>query len=237
MRPSLALLAGLLFTLTARADLLANGFDAEFNVYMAGIHAGISQRHVTVDGDTLRYTARSEPKGMARLFTKDIVTEQSTMRRIDDDVQSLEYRYDQTGKDEVHEKVLFDWQKKELTITKNGRTYPIRPNTYDMLSFQIAMMLKLAKQPKTFTFHVADHHDLHTYEAHVVGPEEITTEYREGMQTIRVDSVNRKENLKFSFWCAPELDYLPVRISIERMDLNMGSTTELKRLKLRKPGH
>ncbi len=235
MRTPLLLLAGLLLALPAQAGLLDTGFEAEYRVAMGGIPAGISHRHVAVNDDIIVYRAHSVPRGMARLFTTDEVTETSIMQRRDGDVQPLEYRYDQTGKDEVHEKVLFDWDTKTLTITKNRLSYPIVPNTYDMLSFQIAMMLKLARQPKTFTFHVADHHDLHTYEAHVVGPEQITTEYREAMQTIRVDSINRKENLKFSFWCAPELDYLPVRIRIERMDLNMGSTTELKSLKARKP--
>ncbi len=236
MRLAHLILALLILAPPVRAGLLDAGFDAEFNVYMAGIYAGISERHVTVTGDTLTYTARSEPRGMARWFTKDIVSEKSTMRLTGDDVQPLEYRYDQTGKDEVHEKVLFDWESKTLTITKNGKTYPITDNTYDMLSFQIAMMRKLARLPERFTFHVADHHDLHTYTATVTGKEVITTEYRAEMETVRVDSVNEKENLKFTFWCAPALDYLPVRIRIVRMDLDMGSTTELKRLRIRGEG-
>lgn len=236
MRATLLLLVGLWLALPVRAGLLDAGFDAEYKVYMAGIPAGISQRNVAVNDGIIVYRAHSEPRGMARLFTRDVVTETSIMQRTDGDVQPLEYRYDQTGKDEVHEKVLFDWEKKTLTITKNGRTYPIVANTYDMLSFQIAMMLKLARQPKTFTFHVADHHDLHTYEATVIGTETISIAWRDDLQTLRVDSFNPEENLRFSFWCAPELDYLPVRIEIVRTDLDMGSTTELKTLRIRAEG-
>lgn len=230
----LACLPGLmLLSFSAQAGLLERGFDATFNVYVSGIYAGVSSRHLVRHGNLIEYRSRTVAGGLASLFVSDIVTEVSKARYEDKNIVSLSYRYQQTGgKDKVDESVTFDRDKKTLYISTNHKTYPIQPHTYDVLSFQPALMQIMSSSPKKFVFHVADHHDLHTYDATVAGKETIDTEYGE-MKTLRVDSINRKNGNHFTFWCAPKLDYLPVRVKFERADTGMGSMTELKSLHLR----
>lgn len=229
----LACLWGLmLLSFSVQASLLESGFDAKFNVYVSGIYAGVSSRHLLRHDNLIEYHSRTVAEGLASLFVSDIVTEVSQARYEEQDIVSLFYRYQQTGgKDEVDESVSFDWDKKQLHISSNNKTYPIQPHTYDVLSFQLALMKILSSMSKKFVFHVADHHDLHTYDATVSGKETINTEYGE-LKTVRVDSINSDNGNRFTFWCAPKLDYLPVRVEFERADTGMGSMTELKSLQL-----
>ncbi|VAX12398.1 hypothetical protein MNBD_GAMMA24-116 [hydrothermal vent metagenome] len=222
----------MLFSFSVQAGLLKSGFDAKFNVYVSGIYAGVSSRHLLRHGNLIEYRSRTVAEGLASLFVSDIVTEVSQARYEDGNIVSLAYRYQQAGgKDEVDESVTFDRNKKELYISSNSKTYPIQPHSYDVLSFQLALMQILPSSPKKFVFHVADHHDLHTYDATVSGKETIDTEYGE-LETVRVDSVSRENGNRFTFWCAPKLDYLPVRVEFERADTGMSSMTELKSLQL-----
>ncbi len=233
MRYLICLLSLILFSFSAQAGLLKSGFDATFNVYVSGIYAGVSSRHLTRHGKLIEYRSQTVASGLASLFVSDIVTEVSQARYEDKNIVSLSYRYQQTGgKDKVDESVMFDWDKKKLHISHNNKTYPIQPHSYDILSFQLALMRILSSSPKKFVFHVADYHDLHTYDATLAGKETIDTEYGE-LGTWRVDAINRENGNRFTFWCAPKLDYLPVRVKFERADTGMGSMTELKSLQLR----
>ncbi len=229
----LACLWGLmLLSFSVQAGLLKSGFEAKFNVYVSGIYAGVSSRHLLRHDNFIEYHSRTVAEGLASLFVSDIVSEVSQARYEDKDIVSLAYRYQQTGgKDEVDESVRFDWDKQQLHISSNNKTYPIQPHTYDVLSFQLALMKILSSSPKKFVFHVADHHDLHTYDATVSGKETIDTEYGE-LETVRVDSLSRENGNRFTFWCAAKLDYLPVRVEFERADTGMGSMTELKSLQV-----
>ncbi len=229
----LACLTGfMLFSVNLQAGLLDSGFDAKFNVYVSGIYAGVSSRHLVLHDDVVEYRSRTVADGLASFFVSDIVSEVSQVRYKDRNIVSLAYRYQQTGgKDKVDESVSFDWDKKQLHISSNNKTYPIQPHSYDVLSFQLALMQILPSSAKKFVFHVADHHDLHTYDASVTGKESINTEYGE-LETLRVDAINRENGNRFTFWCAPKLDYLPVRVEFERADTGVSSMTELKSLHL-----
>lgn len=227
----------MLFSFSVRAGLLNSGFDAEFNVYVSGIYVGVNSRHLLRHDNLIEYRSRTVADGLASLFLSDTVTEVSHARYENGNIVSLAYRYQQTGgKDKVDESVTFDRGKKKLYISTNNKTYSIQPHSYDVLSFQLALMQILSSSPKKFVFHVADHHDLHTYDATVKGKETIDTEYGE-LETMRVNAINRENGNRFTFWCAPKLGYLPVRVEFERADTGIVSMTELKSLQMRKTGH
>lgn len=236
MRHPACVIGLMAFSFSVQAGLLDSGFDAKFNVYVSGIYAGVSSRHLVRHDDVIEYRSRTVADGLASLFFSDIVSEVSQARYEGRNIVSLSYRYQQTGgKDKVDESVTFDWDRKKLSISSNNKSYPIQPHSYDVLSFQLALMQILPSSAKKFVFHVADHHDLHTYDASVMGKESITTEYGE-LETLRVDAINRENGNRFTFWCAPKLDYLPVRVEFERADTGMGSMTELKSLQRRAAG-
>ncbi len=227
----------MLFSFSVQAGLLKSGFDAAFNVYVNGIYVGINSRHLLRHDNIIEYRSRTVAEGLASLFLSDVVTEVSHARYEGGNIVSLAYRYQQTGgKDKVDESVTFERDKKKLYISSNSKIYPIQPHSYDVLSFQLALMQIMASRPRKFVFHVADHHDLHTYDATVKGKETIDTDYGK-LETVRVDAINRKNGNRFTFWCALKLDYLPARVEFERADTGIVSMTELKSLQLRKTGH
>ncbi len=228
---SLTLLPLLLLSLSlpARADLLASGFNAEFEIRVSGIYVGITKRQISKQQDRLEYVSFSEPKGVAEWLLSDVIRETTTMEYHNGQVKPILYTYQQSGgKDEVNETVRFDWKKKELIISMGDKHYPLKPQSYDVLSFQLAMMKFLKDGKKQFVINVADHHDYYTYHAKVIGEALIQTPYKSEMNTILVESTNKKDGSLFRFWCYPELEYMPVRVEYVRSDNGITSMLELK---------
>jgi len=220
----------------SHGTLLDSGFRAEFEVRVKGIYVGISTRQLEVTKNRADYHSTATPGGLAKLFFSDVVTEHSTMERIGSKLKSLSYSYDQIGgKDIKHETVKFDWQQGVIKFTDGGgKEFPLSEHAYDLLNFQLALMRILQQDNKEFVLDVADYRKLYTYYSRVVGKEKITLPYGE-LETIKVDSRNREDGKHFIFWCAPTLDYLPVRIEYTKKPGGVVYLTELKSLSANQP--
>jgi len=158
------------------------------------------------------------------------------MERIGSKLKPLTYTYDQTGgKDIKNETVLFDWQQGLIKFSDGGgKEFPISDHAYDMLSFQIALMLTLQQGTQEFEFDVADYHRPYTYHSRVVGKEKIELPFGE-LETIKVDSRSQTDGKHFIFWCAPAFDYLPVRVEYTKKPGGIVFLTELKSLSATQP--
>ncbi len=230
-------LLGLLFlTNPSHATLLDSGFRADYEVKVKGIYVGLSTRQLTVEKTRTEYHAIASPGGLARLFFSDVVTETSIMEQDGPQLRSIAYTYDQTGgKDIKHESVYFDWQNKLIKFSHGeGQAFPISAHAYDVLNFQLELMRILQQGNREFVFDVADYRKLYTYHSRVVGKEKVAIPYGE-LETIKVDSRNRKDGKHFIFWCAPSLDYLPVRVEYTKKPGGIVYRTELKNLSVSRP--
>ena len=220
----------------SHGTLLDSGFRAEFEVRVKGIYVGISARQLEVTKNRSEYHSTAKPGGLAKLFFSDVVTEHSTMERIGSKLKSLRYTYDQTGgKDIKHESVVFDWQQGLIKFTDGGgKEFPLSDHAYDLLNFQLALMRILQQGEQEFVLDVADYRKLYTYYSHVVGKEKVSLPYGD-LDTIKVDSRNRQDGKHFIFWCAPALDYLPVRVEYTKKPGGIVYLTELKSLSASHP--
>jgi hypothetical protein len=220
----------------SHGTLLDSGFRAEFEVRVKGIYVGISARQLEVKGNRVEYLSTAKPGGLAKLFFSDVVTEHSSMERIGSKLKPLTYTYDQTGgKDIKHESVVFNWQQGLIKFTDGGgKEFPLSDHAYDLLNFQLALMYILQQGTKEFVLDVADYRKLYTYYSRVVGKEKVSLPYGE-LETIKVDSRNREDGKHFIFWCAPTLDYLPVRVEYTKKPGGTVYLTELKSLSSNQP--
>ena len=223
-------------TSVSRGALLDSGFNAEFEVRVKGIYVGITKRQLVVTKNRVEYHSTAKPGGLAKLFFSDTVTENSTMERVGPNLKSLTYTYDQTGgKDIKHESVFFDWQQGLIKFSDGGgKEFPISGQAYDVLNLQLAIMLTLQRGKQEFGLDVADYRSLYTYYSRVVGKGKVLLPFGE-LETIKVDSRNRKDGKHFIFWCAPTLDYLPVRVEYTKKPGGYVYLTELKSLSANKP--
>jgi len=110
----------------------------------------------------------------------------------------------------------FDWSKKEVLNNhkhKNNKWLMSIPlHTLDKLSYQLSLMLKLASKPgKLFSFSIADGGRLKEYHFEILGEERVYTSLG-SYKTLKIHHQRYKKDKNITIWCAPELNYLPVKI-------------------------
>ncbi len=220
-----------LFSTNSQADLIDRGFTAEYELSLMTVYIGTTTRQLEVGDNQLTYRSVAKPDGLAKMFVSDTITETSHMDYRDGMIIPRDYRYLQTGGDEeVNESVRFQAQDKSIVLSRENKIFPLNEYSYDVLSFQIALMRELQQQHKRFVFHVADHRNLHTFHARVVSEESITTPAGD-FRVIKVEAIEPESGKRFIFWCAPKLDYLPVRVEYTKKKDGDVSALALKSLK------
>lgn len=227
-------LLGLFFvTNICHGALLDSGFRAVYEVRAKGIYVGISTRQLEITKTRIEYQSKATPGGLAKLFFSDVVTETSFMDRDGSELKSIAYKYDQTGgRDIKHESVFFDWQAGLIKFSDGGgKQFPISNHAYDVLNFQLALMRNLQQGKQEFVFDVADYRKLYTFRSKVVGKKEVTLPYGK-LKTLKIDSRNKQDGKHFIFWCAPSLDFLPVRVEYTKKPGGTVFLTELKSLSI-----
>ncbi|MCW9023818.1 MAG: DUF3108 domain-containing protein [Gammaproteobacteria bacterium] len=198
--------------LISQAGLLQTGFNAKYELSLKSMYVGIATRQLTVEDKQLTFTSVAEPRGLARLFVSDTISESSAMTFNGQSIQPLNYRYQQNGgKKIINDSVTFNSKEKLIQFTHDQQQFPITINDYDALNFQLALMLELQQHHDNFTFNVASYRKFYSYNIKVLGTETIDTPAGE-FDVVKVDSIHPESGRRFLFWCAPKLDYLPVKV-------------------------
>ncbi len=220
-----------LFSINSQADLIDKGFTAEYELSLMTVYIGTATRQLKVGNKQLTYHSVVKPGGLAKVFVSDTITETSHMDYQNRIITPRDYRYIQTGGDEeTNEQASFGWKDKTLRLSRENKTFSLPENSYDVLSFQLALMRELQQQHKNFVFHVADHRNFHTFNAKVVNEETITTPAGD-FKVVKVDALDPNSGKRFVFWCAPKLDYLPVRVEYTKKKDGDVSALVLKSLR------
>lgn len=158
------------------------------------------------------FTSTTTAAGMFSMFYTGHVTETSTWDLYEDRARPRQYSYIDTNNNrEVN--LDFDWENKTVINTINGEPWSmeIKDGTQDKLLYQISIMLDLTNnnEIKTLGYSVADGGKLKIYDAKVQETETIETPA--GVyKTLRIHRDDGKSVT--TLWCAPSLNYLPVRI-------------------------
>ena len=191
-------------------------FSANYLVKLDGIQAGELKRTLTtVNADIRRFTSVSRAKGIFRLFKPDVIEETSLWHKVDGKVRPTQYLYERTGGDkERYLRMDFDWQHKEVHIDdhKHPWTLDISSHTLDKLIYQLTLMNDLAAHKTSLSYEIADGGKLKTYTIDVLGMEKVTTPLG------KIEAVKLKrhrdhpKDRQTTLWCAPALDYLPVKL-------------------------
>ena len=195
------------------ANPLLNGFSAHYSVDRNGMALGVVKKELSLTKpDTLTFKSTTIAEGVVALFVSDIITETSTIQFKNNILRPLRYEYKKTGgKKEKQIQVEFDWKKKRLNHSAIPDKLDLPINGHDLLSFQLALSQGLSAQQKKFVFTVVDHKRVKPQALKLVA-EEILTTSKGKLTTIRLEQVNKNGRYWFSFWFAPEMNYLPVVI-------------------------
>jgi len=190
-------------------------FSASYELRLGSLRIGTSTISLENRADgSYRYESRSTPTPLVSWLLKDKLQETSIGTLAGNRVRPDKYHYSRSGgKKEREAELVFDWQSMRVSNVVEGSRWEmdIPAGTLDKLASQLAMMLALDQGMTDITFKIADGGKLKEYRFRVVGKE--TLELPAGtFETVKITRLRENKKRETFIWCAPALNYLPVRI-------------------------
>lgn len=213
MRPVLFFFLALL-VLPLNANPMFSGFTAEYEVSRNDMVLGVSKRRLVSreHGTKLDYASTTIPQGLVALFISDRFMEHSLIHVTPSGLQPRRYEYQRTGgKKEITFQANFDWRNKQIQVTGNEQAQEMLPNTQDLLSFQLALMQGLYEGKREFHFQIVDHKRTQLQSLVYSRTEQVRSSLGK-LDLLQLEHKANKSNYRFTFWCAKQLNYLPVKI-------------------------
>lgn len=219
LRPSLVCtaLAALLAANAARAD-----WQARYSLEMLGQTAGELELEMNSDPQRDEYTlsANMAPRGLARWFISEEVRERSR-GRLGEPIAPSSYLFERSGGDNpVTHRFTFGPEQISVTGHEEVESLPGAEGLQDNLSYLGRLRGHLAQTPRQpLVLPILDGDKARVYENRfeVEGEEIIDTPHGE-YATLRVRRTSSRGKYEHWLWCAPALDYLPVRLVRQKRD-------------------
>jgi hypothetical protein len=189
-------------------------FSASYELRLGNLRIGTS--HLSLEngtGGSYVYESSSTPIKLVSWLFKQQLHETSKGTLAGTGVRPDTYQYLRSGGKERREALQFDWQAMTVSnqVEDSGWKMDIPAGTLDKLASQLAMMLALRDGKTDMAFNIADDGKLREYRFRVVGEE--TLELPAGtFDTVKITKLRDNKKRETFLWCAPELNYLPVRV-------------------------
>ncbi|WP_275096728.1 DUF3108 domain-containing protein [Sedimenticola hydrogenitrophicus] len=196
-------------------------FRAEYRLSMGNLVIGRANITLRLSGEG-RYTYRAytTPVGLVAVFRDDEITEQSQGRVVNDRIIPSRYLYTHKRPKRTRQVNLdFDWQAGKVAnqSADSHWSMEIPEGTQDKFSQQLALMLALNRGDKAAEYQVADGGLLKRYRYTEVSREPVATESGE-YQAIKLARNKGDRPSRATFWFAPNLNFLPVRVTKHEKD-------------------
>ena len=187
---------------------------------MNGLQAGeLNQQLETLTDGLHRFRSATKAKGVVALFKRDTVKETSLWTLSQQQIKPRQYLYQRNGgKKDKYLRMDFDWRNRSVHI--DDRVHPwdleIEDSTLEKHVYQVQLRLDLLQNPKqkTFNYLIADGGRLKHYQIKRLEQETITTPLG-SINTVKFKRQRDRDSDKdreTTLWCAPELNYLPVKL-------------------------
>lgn len=212
------MLAATMMTQAVEASSLVPPFDATYTLRM-GVVRGETRMRMSEDGGVFLLESEIEPKGLVKIFARGKVTETSHFVYDDNGVRPIDYARLDTIKDK-NTNMRFDWDAGIVTSTYRDETREeaLAPGILDRQLVLFAFMHDLVNDIDRMNYTVVDRKGrLKIFEVTKLGEEEIDTPAGR-FQTIKFEHRTADSTRITTFWCAPDLHFLPARIEQRRGD-------------------
>jgi hypothetical protein len=211
------LLAGLLLgAAAAQAEAPVSPFVAEYEV-AASIARGTLTLTLEERETAWVFTSTAQPTGLLRLFKRGSLDERAELRWTDGGVDPLIYLRDDdiSGPEKDATLHFIDKSAESHRIQGNDRDKTLDlvadRETLDRLSMQLQLMYELKSDRRPTAFTVIDKGRQKEIEITYGQFETVTVGDRE-IEALRLVHRSKNSSRSTVLWCAPEWDYLPVRI-------------------------
>lgn len=165
------------------------------------------------------FTAHAHASGVVSLFSGDRIEEESRFCIVNGQLRPQFYRfYHKDGKKNHNYTLTFDWGNRTVAVKRQGQkkatTRRIPPDAQDDLSMQIELRRRLmaagGASAAPIQVHVVTRNHNRTYTFRIEGTQKLDTDAG-SYKTLRMARAHPGDN-QISFWVAPALDYLPVKV-------------------------
>ncbi len=187
--------------------------EAEYNVYYGSIHLGKARYQLPLsDNGFYQYRFDSD---VSLLMLSDVRNISSEFQLVEGKLKPIRYMSKRTGTgSDFNEQTVFaEGQGVIHTIYKDERAKLDYANDiFDPLMVQLQFRMDMYNPPKKLQYKMVKDKELDDYEFKVVGKERVTIESG-SYETIKIEVVRTSKKRQTFFWMAPDLGFLPIRLS------------------------
>jgi hypothetical protein len=178
----------------------------------------LSLDKVNSHGQEYHFRSYSIPVGLLAFNQDETRDERSEGLIMNGSIQPSLYKLKQIrdGGTRRDVEISFDWSNQ--TVINHHRSkdskwkMPIPEGTVDNLSYQLSLMLKLADtDDERFQLNIADGGRVKQYDFTILGEERVYTSLG-SYKALKIQHQRYKKDKTITLWCAPALNYLPVKI-------------------------
>lgn len=198
--------------------------NADYSFTVEDKYKGTANRTLTKTGNTWKYNVKARVAGVAT------AAQNSTFSLTGNTVTpvSASTTYKILGVGRTHN-LKFNNAKKQVASSYKGKTVNLKvaQPTFDDLSLEIQIRQDLINGKFTGNYYMAKHDKIEKTPFKKSGSTKITVPAGT-FDTVRVDRVHDDNSRSTSFWLAPSLDYLPVKV----VQVNDGKKMDLELTKV-----
>lgn len=189
-------------------------YEAVYTVKLLQADGTLRAKLENNDG-TYTYTLKTEPTGFWKLIANGSINESSEFEIINDEIRSINYRLNDTIRRNAREsEVDFDWSKKVIKGFYKDRVidFNIEKRILTRILLQIEIMHQKQRNNLKDTYLIIDKDEIKEID--------ITSSYSGkkisvpfgSYDVIEVSHRSKNSNRINTFWLAPELDFIPVKL-------------------------
>jgi hypothetical protein len=200
-------------------DLPVSPFQARYEVYGSGFSIGEAIMTLTAAGPgAYQMSSQVRPNGLAALIVSGRIDEKVNGEIRDGAVRPDRYeRWVETPKKKQTVQLRFDWPANRIQARDNQEqaTLPLSPGVVDPLSLNLRVMWDLQRGRVPPEYALVDETELKIYQIKNEGEESLDTPLGK-LRAVRISQSKPGKTRITTFWFAPDLRYLPVRVAQEK---------------------
>ncbi len=198
------------------ASRAESSYDATYALTLGPIKVGEMQRTYRIDATgNYRFESEIRATGLASFMRSDELFEVSSGTFRDDYFIPDRYTYERKNKRKPRSiTTTFDYASNTIETVYNGDplTSSLEGQVLDKLVYQAQIMHDLSLGKTSLRYRVTDRGAEKVYAPVIAGNEKVETDTG-SYQTVKVVRENTDNKKRTIFWCAEELDYLPVKVA------------------------
>lgn len=192
------------------AGPLNEGFVATYTLSKNDLTVANVQRRLKINNEQFIFTSYAEVAGIAALLSDETIREQSELKLQQGQLLSQLYRHDQKSKKQITS-IIFNRTNNTIINTTKNQSWPLSENAFDLLGFQLGLAHTLKNNISNLSFTIVEEKRIGKHQLEILGEETLNLAGRQ-LKTTKIRYLDKAKKRQITFWCAQELDFIPVRI-------------------------